>query len=80
MAVYHSIARFTPEPDIDAATFHLKKAGDCGMLKALYLLGCIYLQLPHTALDMLKVEVHTCTILRCTIQYNLKFHCEHQTI
>ena len=65
MAVYHSISRFTPEPDVDAAMFHLKKAGDCGVLKALYLLGCIHLQLPHTTLEILKVQVITFTLLYC---------------
>lgn len=60
MAVYHGMGRFTPEPDTDAAMFHLKKAGDCDVLKALYLLGCVHLQLPHATLEILKVQVGTC--------------------
>ena len=44
--------------DLESAMFHLKKAGDCGVPKALYLLGCIHQQLPHSQLEQLTVEVH----------------------
>ncbi len=54
--------------DLESAMFHLKKAGDCGVPKVLYLLGCIHQQLPHSQLEQLTVEVH-CTCI------NVEVHC-----
>jgi elongation factor 2 kinase len=67
MAVYHSIGRFTTEPDLESSLFHLHKSGECNFTRALHELGCIYLQLPHYQLEHLSVEVrdgesnHECT-------------------
>ena len=63
LASYHSIGRFTQmRPDLDAAVFHLEKAAACGISRALYLLGCVYRQLPHTQFEAISVEVrlHIC--------------------
>ena len=68
MALYHSIGRFTPEPDLKTSMFHLHKAGECGVSLALYELGCMYLQLPHSELETLSVEVNV---------YLLLFACLH---
>ena len=58
LATYHSIGRFTQMiADLDATMFHLEKAASCGIPRALYLLGCIYRQLPHTQFEDLSVEV-----------------------
>lgn len=59
MSVYHSIGRFTDyKPDIESGMHHLKKAAQCGVTKALYLLGCIYQQLPHQQLEQFTVEAN----------------------
>ena len=67
MSVYHSIGRFTDyKPDIESGMHHLKKAAQCGVTKALYLLGCIYQQLPHQQLEQFTVEVSKMILCDCT--------------
>ena len=44
-------------PNASLTLYHLRKAGECGVMEALYVLGHIYLQLPHEDFQMVSVEV-----------------------
>ena len=57
LAKYNEAGRFSDEPDIESALFHLEKAAMCGVTEAILTMAEIYLDLPHEMISSASVQV-----------------------
>ena len=59
LAKYNEAGRFSDEPDIESALFHLEKAAMCGVTEAILTMAEIYLDLPHEMISSASVQVQS---------------------